>query len=101
VIKDAKVENFKPIMRDAADDVLIDLSNQARTKGTIVGATVGGAGGGLAGYAGAKNEVTERWLTAQREYEGTLSNFGCFTGGRFLSIYNDYAEIPALKKTDK
>lgn len=100
VIKDAKVADFKPSMRGADDDVLIDLSNQARTKGTIVGATVGGAGGGLAGYAGAKNEVTERWLAARREYEGTLSNFWCFTGARPLAAYNDYAEIPALKKTD-
>lgn len=99
-VEDAEVASFKPSSRDAEDGALIDLSNQARAKATIAGAAVGGAGGGLAGYAGAKNDVTERWLAAQREYEGSLTNFVCTTGTRYLSQYNGYADIPTLK-TDK
>ena len=91
------VANFEPSSRDADDGALIDLSNQARAKGTIVGTAAGGALGGFAGYQGAQTEVSERWVSALREYEDSLSNFVCFTGGRFLSKYNDYADIPALK----
>jgi len=89
--------NFKPLSRDADDGALIDLSNQARAKGTIAGAALGGGLGGFAGYQGAKDEITERWLSALREYDGSLSNFVCVTGARFLSNYNSYADIPALK----
>lgn len=86
--------------RDSDDGALIDISNPARAKGTIVGTAAGGALGGFAGYQGAKDEVSERWLSATQEYEGSLSNFVCFTGNRLLAKYNDYADIPALK-TDK
>lgn len=91
------VANFDPSFRDADDGALIDLSNQARAKGTIVGTAAGGALGGFAGYQGAQTEVSERWVSALREYEDSLSNFVCTTGARFLSKYNDYADIPALK----
>lgn len=91
------LNNFKPSFRDADDGALIDLSNQARAKGTIVGTAAGGALGGFAGYQGAQTEVSERWVSALREYEDSLSNFVCTTGARFLSKYNDYADIPALK----
>lgn len=97
---DDAVANFKPDSREADDSGLVDLSNQARAKGTIVGTAAGGALGGFAGYQGAQSEVSERWTSALREYEDSLSNFVCTTGGRFLSKYNDYADIPALK-TDK
>lgn len=97
---DDAVANFEPSSRDADDGGLVDLSNQARAKGTIVGTAAGGALGGFAGYQGAQSEVSERWTSALREYEDSLSNFVCTTGGRFLSKYNDYADIPALK-TDK
>ena len=97
---DDVVANFKPDSREADDGELVDLSNQARAKGTIVGTAAGGALGGFAGYQGAQSEVTDRWTSALREYEDSLSNFVCTTGGRFLSKYNDYADIPALK-TDK
>ena len=97
---DNAVANFKPDSREADDGELVDLSNQARAKGTIVGTAAGGALGGFAGYQGAQSEVSERWTSAVREYEDSLSNFVCTTGGRFLSKYNDYADIPALK-TDK
>ena len=90
---------FEPMGRDASDGGLIDLSNQARLKGTITGGAAGGAIGGFAGYQGAKNEVSERWVSAVREYEDSLSNFVCMTGSRFLAKYNDYLEIPELNKS--
>ena len=96
----ASANDFTPSSRDAEDGALIDLSNEARAKGTIVGTAAGGALGGFAGYQGAQSEVADRWTSAVREYEDSLSNFVCTTGGRYLSKYNDYADIPALK-TDK
>ena len=93
----APVSDFTPLSRDAEDGALIDLSNEARAKGTIVGTAAGGALGGFAGYQGAQSEVSERWTSAVREYKDSLSSVVCTTGGRFLSEYNDYAEIPALK----
>ena len=95
-----KVE-FTPSMRDAESGGLIDLSNQARIKGTAVGTVAGGALGGFAGYQGAVNEVSERWLAALREYEGSLTNFVCMTGGRFLSQYNSYVEIAEPLKSEQ
>lgn len=92
---------FVPSWRDADDGGLIDLSNPTRAKATIAGTAVGGAVGGLAGYEGAKTEVSERWTTAVREYEDSLSTVVCFTGIRFLSRYNDYADIPALKSSEQ
>jgi hypothetical protein len=92
---------FNAVSRDADDGGLVDMSNQARAKGTIVGTATGGALGGFAGYQGAKTEVSERWTSALREYEDSLSNFVCVTGGRFLSQYNDYADIPSLKVEQK
>lgn len=101
VIGDTENWRFTPMSRDAEDGGLIDLSNEARAKGTLVGTATGGALGGLAGYQGAKDEITERLLSAQREYEGSLTNFVCATGGRFLSPYNDYVEIPSLGQTNE
>lgn len=91
---------FRPISSDASSGGLIDLSNKARLKGTVAGGAAGGALGGFAGYQGAKAEVTDRWTAAQREYEDSLSNFVCISGGRYLSKYNDYVEIPVLKKSE-
>ncbi|MBR5354817.1 MAG: hypothetical protein IK122_01675, partial [Alphaproteobacteria bacterium] len=65
------------------------------------GAGVGGAMGGFAGYQGAKSEVTDRWTAAVREYEDSLSNFVCMTGTRYLGKYNDYIEIPDMKKAEE
>ena len=93
--------DFTPISGNASDGGLVDLSNQARTKGTIAGAAAGGALGGFAGYQGAQSEITDRWTTAIREYQDSLSNFVCQTGTRFLSQYNDYVEIPTLKDSDQ
>lgn len=89
---------FVPITRDASDGGLVDFSNEARLKGTVTGGAVGGALGGVAAYSGAKDEVTQRWLAATREYEDSLSNFVCISGRRYLAPYNSYVEIPALKE---
>jgi len=91
---------FTPTERDASDGALVDLSNEARAKATITGAVAGGALGGFSGYQGAKQEVSERWTAAVREYNDSLSNFVCMTGSRFLAKYNDYAEIPEMRKTE-
>lgn len=91
---------FTPTSGKADDGGLVDFSNQARTKGTLTGAAAGGALGGFAGYQGAQDEISERWLSATREYEDSLSNFVCMTGNRFLSKYNDYVEIPNMNKSE-
>jgi len=91
---------FTATSGDASDGGLVDLSNPARAKGTVAGAAAGGALGGFAGYQGAQDEITERWLSATREYEDSLSNFVCMTGNRFLSKYNDYVEIPEMNKSE-
>lgn len=101
LIKEEEGYTFEPNTRDADDGALIDMSNQARAKATIAGTAAGGAMGGFAGYQGAKDEVSQRWVAAVREYEDSLSNFVCSTGTRFLSKYNDYVEIPELKKSDQ
>ena len=101
LIEDKGKVEFTPSMRDAESGGLIDLSNQARIKGTAVGTVAGGALGGFAGYQGAVNEVSERWLAALREYEGSLTNFVCMTGGRFLSQYNSYVEIAEPLKSEQ
>ena len=91
---------FTPLARDASSGGLVDINNKARAKGTAVGAAAGGAMGGFAGYQGAQSEITDRWTSAVREYEDSLSNFVCMTGGRYLSKYNDYVEIPDWKKPE-
>lgn len=89
---------FKVATIDATDGGLVDLSNKSRVKGTLVGTAAGGAMGGMAGYQGAKSEITDRWTAAVREYQDSLTTVVCTTGGRFLSAYNDYVEIPTPKK---
>jgi hypothetical protein len=89
---------FEPSARDADDGALVDINNQARAKGTLIGTAAGGAMGGFAAYEGAKSEISERWTAAVREYEDSLTNFVCVTGNRYLAKYNDYLEIPDLKK---
>jgi len=90
---------FTANSKDAGDGGIIDLSNEARAKGTLVGTAAGGALGGFSGYQGAKSEIEQRWTDAVRVYNDSLSNFVCMTGGRFLSQYNDSFSIP-LPKTE-
>ncbi|MBR4625024.1 MAG: hypothetical protein IKO56_05760, partial [Alphaproteobacteria bacterium] len=101
ITEDKEKIRFSPNSRNASDGGLVDLSNQARLKGTLAGTAAGGALGGFAGYEGAKTEVSERWVAAVREYKDSLSNFVCVTGQRFLSQYNDDAIIPSLQQSNK
>ena len=91
---------FTANSKDASDGGIIDLSNEARAKGTLVGTAAGGALGGFSGYQGAKSEIEQRWTDAVRVYNDSLSNFVCMTGGRFLSQYNDSFSIP-LPQTEQ
>lgn len=86
---------FVPSARDAQDGSIIDLTNEARAKATMIGAAAGGALGGFSGYQGAQSELTERYLVAVNEYSLSLSNFACRTGSRFLGIYNSEIFIPS------
>ena len=90
---------FTPSARSAQDGSIIDLSNEARAKSTMIGAAAGGALGGFTGYQGAQSEITERYLSALYEYEGSLSNFVCVTGARFLYEYNGLAVVPQMPST--
>lgn len=92
---------FEPIARKASDGGLIDLSNQARIKGTVAGGATGAALGGFAGYQGAKDEISQRWLAARQEYDDSLSGFVCVTGARYLEPYNSYVVIPEPGKTEQ
>lgn len=92
---------FEPITRKASDGGLIDLSNQARIKGTVAGGATGAALGGFAGYQGAKDEISQRWLAARQEYDDSLSGFVCVTGARYLEPYNSYVVIPEPGKTEQ
>jgi len=94
--KRASIE-FKPQSKSADDGAMVDLSNEARKKGTLAGAGVGAAMGGLSGYKGAKAEVTDRWTEAVRLYKDSLSNVYCATGTRYLSQYNDVVTIEPMK----
>lgn len=90
------INNFYPMMQDATDGSLIDFGNKARLKSTLIGAGVGGALGGFAGYQGAQLDVQNRWVSAVREYEDSLTKVYCVTGDRYLSKYNDAVFIPAI-----
>lgn len=87
------IENFYPIYRSADDGGIVDFGNKARLKATVTGAGVGGALGAFSGYQGAQNDISERWLSATREYEDSLTKVYCQTGARYLTRYNDVVTI--------
>lgn len=95
----ASIQNFYPMKIDADDGAVIDFGNKARLKNTLIGAGVGGALGGFAAYQGAQLDVQNRWTTAMREYEDSLSTVFCRTGSRWLSRYNDSVFIPSSLAT--
>ena len=96
-LKTATLADFHPMFLEASDGPIIDLSNKARLKATTTGAAVGGALGGFAAYQGAGDEIDERWYTAIREYEGSLSMIYCITGNELLGNYNDLMFIPEMR----
>lgn len=101
-----KIENvtgadFSPSMQSADDGAVVDFENRARTKSTMIGAGGGAALGALAGASGADSAINERYVTAVREYEDSLKNIVCYTGGRYLSVYNDVVMIPEMKNPEQ
>lgn len=90
---------FKPSARSSEDGSIIDLSNEARAKATMLGAAAGGALGGFVGYQGAQAEISERLMVALNEYSASLQNFYCKTGKRILALYNDVAEIAPMPQS--
>lgn len=90
---------FEPAVRSSEDGAIIDLSNQARAKATMVGAGAGAALGGFVGYQGAQTEISERLMVALNEYSASLQNFYCKTGKRVLSLYNGFAEIAPMPQS--
>lgn len=90
---------FKPSARSSEDGSIIDLSNEARAKATMLGAGAGAALGGFIGYQGAQAEISERLMVALNEYSASLQNFYCKTGKRILALYNDVAEIAPMPQS--
>jgi len=88
---------FTPSARNAQDGSIIDLTNEARAKATMIGAAAGGALGGFTGYQGAQSEISDRWVTAIREYNDSLTNFACASGDYFLAYYNGIAQIQPMR----
>lgn len=94
-------KDFSPSMQSADDGAVVDFENRARTKSTMIGAGGGAALGALAGASGADSAINERYVTAVREYEDSLKNIVCYTGGRYLSVYNDVVMIPEMKNPEQ
>lgn len=88
------IDNFYPMYRDADNGGIINLSNKARLKGTLIGTGVGGAMGAFTAYQGANDDIEDRFNTAKREYDDSLRNFYCATGNRHLGQYNSIISIP-------
>ena len=91
------LDDFKPMMVDAEDGGIIDLSNKARLGATAKGAGVGGAMGAFSGYQGAQADIEDRLTQATREYNDSLQKIYCGTGKKFLSFYNDDAIVPTMR----
>ncbi|MDL2295928.1 hypothetical protein LJC18_03935 [Lachnospiraceae bacterium OttesenSCG-928-E19] len=91
------VQDFYPLTVGADDGGIIDITNKARLKGTMIGAGTGGALGAFTAYQGANDEIDARWASAVTEYKDSLTKFYCATGTRFLSSYNEMTFIPNMQ----
>ena len=87
---------FTPLYMDSETGAVIDLSNRARLKDTVVGAAAGGALGAYSAYEGAKTEIEDRLNAERRAYKDSMEKFYCTTGDRFLSFYNEEVVIPVM-----
>ena len=87
---------FTPLYIDSETGAVIDLSNRARLKDTVVGAAAGGALGAFSAYQGAQTEIEDRLNAERRAYKDSLGKFYCTTGDRFLSFYNEEVVIPVM-----
>ncbi len=90
---------FEPMTIGADDDHgnIIDLNNKARLGATIKGAAFGAGAGALTGIQGANQEISERYVSAVAEYNGSLQKIFCQSGDRYLGKYNDTVEIPKVQ----
>ena len=88
--------SFSPSYIDSETGALIDMSNRARLKDTVVGATTGGALGAFSAYQGAQTEIEDRLNAERRAYKDGLQKFYCVTGNRFLTFYNEELVIPKM-----
>lgn len=91
------IDNFSPMYRSADDGEIVDFGNKARLKATATGAGAGAALGAFSAYQGAQSDINERWVTATREYEDSLTKVYCRTGSRYLTHYNENATILPLQ----
>ena len=95
------LDNFHPVSQSADDGAMVDFSNKARMKSTLIG-TAGGAGlGALAGASGADAAIQERWIAATQEYKDSLQNIWCTTGERPLGPYNQLITIPNMQTPEE
>lgn len=95
------LDNFHPVSQSADDGAMVDFSNKARMKSTLIG-TAGGAGlGALAGASGADAAIQERWVAATQEYNDSLKNIWCTTGERPLGPYNQLISIPNMQTPEE
>ena len=94
------VDEFYPATQSADDGNMVDFTNKARTKSTLIGAAGGAGLGALAGAAGADAAIQERYVAALREYEDSLGSIVCATGDRYLAKYNDIAFIPEMTEKE-
>ncbi len=94
------IDNFEPMTIGADDDHgnIIDLSNKARLGDTVKGAAAGAGLGALSGIQGANTEISERYVSAVAEYNGSLQKIYCKSGERYLGKYNDIVEIPNIQQ---
>jgi hypothetical protein len=90
------MQSFYPLTIDASDGSIIDVSNRARLKSTMIGAGAGAGLGAFTAYQGAQDEIDLRWVSAVQEYKDSLQKFYCATGTRYLSQYNDIVVIPTM-----
>lgn len=96
VSENYSLKDFSPMYLDATDGGIVDISNKARLKSTVTGAGVGGVLGGISGYAGAQQDIENRWLEAIRDYKDSKQKVVCFSGRRFMGFYNDEINIPQM-----
>ncbi len=95
-VKSDNFNAFTPLYMDSETGAVIDLSNRARLKDTVVGAAAGGALGAFSAYQGAQTEIEDRLNAERRAYKDSLGKFYCTTGDRFLSFYNEEVVIPVM-----
>ncbi|MDR0319512.1 MAG: hypothetical protein LBH81_02115 [Rickettsiales bacterium] len=89
-----EVNSFQPGTLDASDGGVVDFNNAARNTGTLIGTGAGAGIGGLAGYKGASQALSDRHVAAVQEYADSLRKFRCESGSKILDDYKKTITIP-------